>query len=184
MKAKAIIPLGLFLIIISQLLMSFGYEFLMSQEPFDFAHWALFVGAILLFGLWFQLPENSTKNLGLTIMSFGIGGIAGMCALDFVLWASAANPEIKQGMMEIISTSPSINYPFLIIGPALFYTGICIATYGLFKKFKWQVLVLNGGALMIGLGHMVFENRIIPVIGSILLLLGLLSILRSANDPE
>ena len=172
------------LIMVSQLLMSFGYEFLMAQNPIDYAHWALLIGAILLFALWFHLPENITKNVGLVIMSFGIGGIVGMCTLDFILWASNSNPEIKQGLMDIISNSPSINYPFLIVGPALFYTGICISTYGLFTKHMWQVVIVNVGALMIGLGHMVFENRVIPVIGSILLLIGLLSVIQSSNNSE
>ena len=112
-------------------------------------------------------------------MTFGIGGIVGMCTLDFILWASHSNPEIKNDLFGIISNSPSINYPFLIIGPALFYTGICISTYGLFTKFKWQVIIVNIGALMIGLGHMILHNQTIPVIGAILLFTGLFSIIRN-----
>lgn len=183
MKTKISITIGLLLIFISQLLMSFGYEFLMSQQPIDYAHWALLIGAILLFGLWFYLPENPTKNIGLVIMTLGIGGIVGMCTVDFILWASNDNPDIKNKLFEIISTTPSIKYPFLIIGPALFYTGICISTYGLFANFKWQVITLNIGALMIGLGHMVFNNQIIPVIGATLLFVGLLSIIK-IHMPE
>ncbi|MGD1891380.1 MAG: hypothetical protein ACFB15_12410 [Cyclobacteriaceae bacterium] len=178
MNSKGLIAIGLILIIISQLLMSFGYEFLMSQQPIDYAHWALLIGAIFMFGLWFNLPINFSKNVGLTLMNIGIGGIVGMCTLDFMLWASHSNPEIKRKIFEIISNSPSIEYPFLIIGPTLFYAGISISTYGLFANFKWQVIIVNIGALMIGLGHIILNNQIVPVIGAILLFIGLLSIIR------
>ncbi|MEM9326088.1 MAG: hypothetical protein AAGA85_10550 [Bacteroidota bacterium] len=183
MKSKQIIAIGLVLIIVSQVLMSFGYEFLMSQQPIDYAHWSLFIGAIFMFGLWFHVPESFSKSTGLTLMTLGIGGIVGMCTIDFVLWASHGHPEIKGELFELISNSPSLAYPFLIIGPTLFYAGICISTYGLFAAFKWQVVIVNVGALMIGLGHMILNNRIVPVLGALLLLIGLLSILRSPS-PE
>ncbi len=178
MKSKGLIGTGLILIFISQLLMSFGYEFLMSQQPIDYAHWALLTGSIFMLGLWFNLTKNFSKDIGLTLMTIGVGGIVGMCTLDFILWASHSNPEVKRELFEIIANSPSIKYPFLIIGPTLFYAGICISTYGLFAKFKWQVITVNIGALMIGLGHMVLNNQIVPVIGAILLFIGLFSIIR------
>lgn len=179
MKSNRIIAIGLILIMVSQLLMSFGYEFLMSQKPIDYAHWSLLAGSIFLFGLWFNLPESFSKIIGLTLMTTGIGGIVGMCTLDLILWASHSNPEIKSKLFEIISNTPSIKYPFLIIGPTIFYAGICISTYGLFIKFKWQVIMVNIGALMIGLGHMILNNQMVPVVGAILLFIGLLSIVRS-----
>lgn len=179
MKSKGLIVIGLALIVLSQLLMSFGYDFLMAQRPIDYAHWALLLGSILMFGLWFHLPSNFSKNIGLTLMSIGIGGIVGMCVLDFLLWASHGNAEIKGELFNVISSSPSIKYPFLIVGPTLFYTGICVSTYGLFIRAKWQVVTVNIGALMVGLGHMVLNNQIIPVIGAALLAVGLISLVRS-----
>ncbi len=179
MRSKGIVVIGLVLIVISQLLMSFGYDFLMSQKPIDYAHWSLLMGALLMFGLWFSLPQNFSKNIGLILMTIGIGGIVGMSTLDFILWAAHDSPDVKRELFEIISRTPSLEYPFLIIGPTLFYTGICIATYGLFVKMKWQVIVVNIGALMIGLGHMIFNNQVIPLIGSIMLLVGLISIIGS-----
>lgn len=183
MKSKGIIVAGLVLIFVSQLLMSFGYDFLMAQRPVDYAHWALLTGAILMFGLWFHLPGNFSRNIGLTLMTVGIGGIVGMCTLDIILWASNSNPELKRELFGIISSSPSIEYPFLIVGPTLFYAGICISTYGLFRKYGWQVIIVNVGALMIGLGHMILNNQIVPVIGAILLFAGLLSIL-GRHSPQ
>ena len=181
MKARISIIIGLMLIALSQLFMSFGYEFLMAQRPIDYAHWFLLLGAILLFALWFELPENGTKLIGLSIMTLGIAGIVGMCTIDFFLWAADGNGELKKGLFDIISNTPSIKYPFLIVGPSLFYTGICIATYGLFLKFKWQVLVVNVGALFIGLGHMIFHNRVIPVVGAVMLFVGLVSTLTNSH---
>ena len=186
MKNRSItfVIIGLALIFISQLLMSFGYEFLMGQSPIDFAHWALLLGALLLFSLWFCLPEHITKGIGLTIMTLGIGGIVGMCTLDFVLWAAHSTPDTKDQLLGIIFNTASIKYPFMMVGPGLFYSGICIATYGIFKNYKWQVIVVNIGALMIGLGHMIFHNHYIPVAGSLLLLIGMASILMDTNKSD
>ncbi len=177
MRSKGIVVIALVLIVISQLLMSFGYDFLMSQKPIDYAHWSLLMGALFMFGLWFSLPKNFSKNIGLALMTIGIGGVVGMSTLDFILWAAHDSPDAKRELFEIISNTPSLKYPFLLVGPALFYTGICISTYGLLIRMKWQVIVVNIGALMIGLGHMIFNNQLIPVLGSILLLIGLISII-------
>ena len=85
------IGIGLALLILSQLLLSFGYDFLMSQRPIDFAHWAMLFASLMLFGLWFTLPNSLTKRTGLIIMTIGIGGIIGMCCIDFILWAANDN---------------------------------------------------------------------------------------------
>ncbi len=180
----AITAIGLFLLCLSQLFLSFGYDFLMSQKPIDFAHWFMLLASLLLFVLWFSLPRNPTKIIGLCLMTIGIGGMVGMCCIDFILWSANDSPEIKQQIFQLISENPSINIPFLILGPTLFYMGIGIATYGLFLEYKWQVVLLNIGLLLIGLGHMIFDNRVIPVIGSIILLIGLLSILLRNHKIE
>jgi len=169
--------LGLGLLIISQLLLSFGYEFLMSQKPIDFAHWSMLFASLMLFALWFCLPKSATKLIGLILMTIGIGGMIGMCCIDFILWAANDQPELKEQIFQVIAENDSIRIPFLILGPTLFYMGIGISTYGLFMKYKWQVSIINLGLLMIGLGHLIFHNRIIPVVGSVLLFVGLLSIL-------
>ena len=179
-----VIATGLVLLFISQLLLSFGYDFLMSQKPIDFAHWAMLLASLLLFGLWFVVPDNRTKTIGLLLMTIGIAGMIGMCCIDFFLWASNDNQELKGEIFNLISTNKSIKFPFLIIGPTLFYMGIGISTYGLFPKYKWQVLTLNVGLLFIGLGHMIFQNRIIPVIGSVLLIIGLMSIILNYHKAD
>lgn len=175
--ARIISITGLLLLALSHLLLSFGYTFLMSQKPIDFAHWSMLLGATLLFSLWFCLPGNLTKKVGLSLMTLGIAGIVGMCMIDFLLWAMNDDQEIKEKLFHYINSSPSIKIPFLILGPTLFYSGISIATYGLFTEFRWQVLCLNIGAAMIGVGHMIFQNGLVAVIGAGLLLIGLTSIL-------
>ena len=176
--------LGLFFLVVSQLLLSFGFDFLMAQRPIDFAHWALFLAALLLFGLWYCLPNNPTKNTGLTTMTLGIGGITGMCCIDFILWSAYTDPDFHYQIFRLISENASINIPFLIVGPTFFYMGIGIATYGLYKKYRWQVVILNFGLIMIGLGHMIFHNRIIPVFGALFLFSGLISIILINNRKK
>lgn len=184
MKSNGVIVVsGLILILLSQVLMSLGYAYLMSQRPIDFAHWALLLGALCMLGLWIDLPSSFSKNIGLVLMSIGIGAVAGMCTIDFMLWAAQGNPDLKKALFELLASTPSIRYPFLIVGPGLFYAGICIATYGLFLKYKWQVILVNIGALMIGLGHLILNNQIVPVVGAVLLAVGLISIIRGSRMP-
>jgi len=49
MNENTLTIVGLILLAISQILLSFGYDFLMAQRPIDFAHWAMLLGAVLLF---------------------------------------------------------------------------------------------------------------------------------------
>ncbi len=177
MNARFLVAGGLILLILSQVLLAQGYDFLMAQKPIDFAHWAMLIASVLLFALWFSLPANFTKKAGLLIMSLGIAGIAGMCVIDFILWSLHGQPDLKHQIFTHITSTPSLRLPFLIIGPALFYSGICIATYGLIQRYTWQVVTLNIGGLMIGLGHMIMQNALIPAIGAILLTGGMLAIL-------
>lgn len=173
MNEKTITIAGLILLALSHILLSFGYEFLMSQRPIDFAHWAMLFGAVFLFSLWFSLPNNSTKKVGLSLMTLGIAAVSGMCVIDFLLWSMADDLESRKNLFKYITSNPSIQLPFLALGPSLFYGGICIATYGLFSKFKWQVVTLNLGALMIGLGHMIFQDGRFAAVGGVLLLVGM-----------
>ncbi len=179
MNSKTVAIIGLGLLAISQILLSFGYEFLMSQRPLDFAHWALLLSALLMISLWFCLPANASKTIGLSLMTAGVGGIVGMCTIDFVLWAAHSDPTLKGDLLALIMSNPLIQLPFLIIGPSLFYGGMSIATYGLFKEHKVGVILLNTGALLIGLGFMAFQSHLLPAIGSILLFVGFWMILMT-----
>lgn len=181
MNSRTISLIGLGFLVLSQILLSFGYEFLMSQRPLDFAHWSLLIAALLLISLWFSLPHNTTKTIGLSLMTAGVGGIIGMCTIDFILWAAHGDPTLKDGILSLIMSKPLLQMPFLMIGPSLFYGGMSIATYGLFKDYKVGVILLNVGALLIGLGFMVFRSHLLPAIGSVLLLIGFGMILLNSN---
>jgi len=184
MKEIIILCAALILIFISQLLMSFGYSFLMSQQPIDYAHWSLLIASLMMLVLWQVFPDNATKIPGLILMSIGVAGIIGMCTLDILLWALHSNPQLKAELLKNMMAYPSIRIPFLIVGPSLFYGGLSIASYALIKRFSWQVLILNAGALMIGLGHMILQNRIFPVIGSLFLFVSVLSIVIANKNSS
>ena len=177
MKNQNLLAFALVLIFISQLLMSFGYDFLMSQQPIDFAHWSLLIASIMMLALWNVLPPHFFKKIGLSLMTLGVAGTIGMCTLDILLWAAHHQPETKGAILHIINGTPSLQFPFLIVGPALFYSGICISTYGLFSQLKWQVVLVNLGGLMIGLGHMVLKNHNWPAVGALILMIGMSAII-------
>jgi len=184
MNAKTGTYVGLVFLAVSHIMLAFGHDFLMAQKPVDFAHWFMLLGALLLFSLWFTMPNSATKKIGLALMSLGIVGIAGMCMIDFLLWSMGNDSESKSSLFQYISNTPSIQIPFMILGPALFYTGMCIATYALFFKYKWQVIMLNIGAMLIGLDHMILHKGLYAAIGGILLLVGLGAVVKQGADVD
>ena len=181
MNSRSISIAGLGLLVLSQILLAFGYDFLMSQRPLDYAHWSLLIAALLLFSLWFSLPHNATKKIGLCLMTAGIAGIIGMCTIDFILWAAHENIVLKDEILSLIMSKPILELPFLVIGPSLFYGGMSIATYGLFRDYKAGVILLNIGALLIGLGFMALKSHLLPAAGSILLFIGFSMILLKSK---
>ncbi len=184
MDARKTAVLALALIFIGNLLLAFGHEFLMAQRPIDFAHWSLLLGACLSFSLWFCLPANVTKRIGLSIMTLGIPAMIGMCVIDFLLWSMGDDLEAKQSLFGYIDSSPMIRLPFLMVGPAMFYVGLAVSTYGLIKTYPWQVILLNVGALLIGLGLQFLRNGAVAAAGGLLLLIGFWALLYRSQSTK
>jgi len=184
MKSSIVTGIGCIFLVASMAILSLGEDVQLNQKPVDFAHWFMLFAAVYMASLWFSLPDNLTKNIGLSAMTLGIAFIAGMCVIDFLIWAAHGNEEQTNALMSLVFGTPSIRIPFLMVGPSLFYIGLGVATYGLFKKFMWQVIAINIGTLFIGLGFMLFRNAMIPLIGSIILSIGIYFIIYPMRKKE
>jgi len=80
-----------------------------------------------------------------------------------------------------IMEKPSIRIPFMTIGPALFYLGLATHAGKFIKKhILWSILVFIG-IMGIGLGAFTFDNRMLIVVGHILLTIGII-VLFFKND--
>lgn len=135
--------IGLSFFLIGQLILTRGNDFVFSQEPIDFAHWFLLVGAVLLIPQTVSFPKNIFSYIGTPLALIGIVCIIGMCVLDFIWW-SFPNEEMRSEFTNHISQVPSIWKPFISIGPSskVFNLGLLILSLNYFDKGKVGIVIL------------------------------------------
>lgn len=114
---KILFIVGLVFILIGQLILVKGNEFVYNQEPIDFAHWFLLIGVTLLIPQTVTFPKKIYSLIGIPLTLIGIVCIIGMCVLDFIWW-SFPNQEMRNEFTYHISHVPSIWKPFMAIGPS------------------------------------------------------------------
>ncbi|NRB61718.1 MAG: hypothetical protein HRU40_01585 [Saprospiraceae bacterium] len=84
---KVLFTLGLILQIIGQISFSLHPEIINLMEPFDFIHWSILIGIVLIIPYTLNLSSGIYNIIGATISLIGITCFIGMCGIDFVLWA-------------------------------------------------------------------------------------------------
>ena len=143
MTNKIFFLLGLIFFLIGQILLAQGNEYVYSQEPIDFAHWFLFVGAVFLIPQVVTFPKGIFSSIGIPLSLIGIACIIGMCVLDFIWW-SFPTEGARLEFTNHISQVPSIWKPFISIGPSskIFNLGLLILSLNYFKKEKIGVAII------------------------------------------
>ena len=143
--------LGLFLYTVGQFLIFIFFndiDALHSQEPIDFAHWFMLIGALLLIPQIGNFPKTKLNLIGTPVLVIGIGLIIGMCVLDFVFW-SIKSPEFKSEVATHLINTPEIWTPFMEVGGKVFTFGLLMSSCNYFKQSKLGViLVLIGTAVV------------------------------------
>lgn len=174
MKLKYLAITGLAFLIINQMLLLGGNEFIQNQQPIDYAHWLLLIGALLCLSLNYLFSDNIFSNLATILTSLGIVALIGQATIDFLWWSYGTDFEGMNKLTGQIMERPSIRIPFMTVGPALFYFGL-IAHAGKFIKthILWSILVFTG-VIGIGLGAFAFDNRLLIVVSHILLTIGII----------
>jgi len=173
MKLKYLATIGLVFLIVNQIMLLGGNEFIQNQQPIDYAHWLLLIGAVLCLSLNYIFSNNVFSNLATILTSLGIVALIGQATIDFLWWSYGTDFEGMDKLTRQIMERPSIRIPFMTIGPALFYLGLT-AHAGKFIKTHtlWSILVIIG-VIGIGLGAFAFDSRKLIVLSHILLTVGI-----------
>ena len=140
---KILFLLGLVFLLIGQLLLAKGNDFVYSQEPIDFAHWFLLIGVTLLIPQTLAFPQKIFSLLGKPLTLIGIVCMIGMCVLDFIWW-SFPGEETRSAFTSHISQVPSIWKPFITIGPSskVFNLGLLMLSLNYLSNNKISVLII------------------------------------------
>ena len=181
MKTKTICIIGLAFFVMSYIL--FSQISLNTQKPIDFAHWFNLIGAVLLISFNFVFPKNTLNSIASIITTIGVVAHIGLCMIDFIFW-SFGNNEIKSEELRIhITNTPSILYPFVIVGPSLPFVGLSIHATNFITVEPIKVTLVIIGAIIIGVSFLALKNGIFMLLGCLLFAFGL-ALLVYRKDKE
>ena len=181
MKIINICLIGLVFFALSYFLFSLGS--LNLQKPIDFAHWFNLIGAVLLFSFNFLFPKNRLNTIASIITTIGIIAHIGLCVIDFIFW-SLGNNEIKSEELRLhLSNTPSILYPFIIVGPSFLFIGLALHASYFIKTQTIKSIMVIAGAIIMGLSFFILKNGIYMFLGCLLFTSGL-ALLVYKNDTN
>jgi hypothetical protein len=182
MKLKKIAIIGLVFLMSNQIMLLGGNEFIQNQQPIDYAHWLLFIGALLCLSLNYIFSDNIFSNTATILTSLGIIALTGQATIDFLWWSYGTDFEGMDILTRQIMERPSIRIPFMTIGPALFYVGLATHAGKFIKNHTlWSILVFIG-VVGIGLGAFTFDNRMLIVISHIVLTIGMVMLILKKEN--
>lgn len=173
MKVKIIGIIGLLFIVIGQILLYQGFDFLNAQKPIDFAHWFLLIGASMTIAISFALPKSIFNTIATALTILGIVAHIGMSAIDFTFWSFGTDNTKRNELIGHLMNTPSVWYPFFIVGPSLLYIGLATQAWQFIKSHKMYALITIGGSFLLGFGQFMSANRVWALIGTIIFSLGL-----------
>lgn len=176
--------IGLILLIVSQMMLMRGTDYIQSQQPIDFAHWSLLVGAVLLLSFNYVFPKSHFNSIAIVLTSLGVIAHIGMCAIDLVQWSFQGNYTKLEEVFGHLHNTPSIMLPFFIVGPSLLYIGLATHACNTLKSNTVSSLLTIGGSLLVGIGQFMNLDRIVVVVGCMLMAAGLLRLAHhTTSEP-
>ena len=143
MAKRIFFLIGLAFFLVGQIILAQGNAFVFAQEPIDFAHWFLLMGAVCMIPQIVNFPAKIYSYIGSPLALIGTCCIIGMCVLDFIWW-SFPTEELRQEFTNHISQVPSIWKPFITIGPSskVFNLGLLILSLNFLPKEKIGVGII------------------------------------------
>ncbi|MHA3789520.1 hypothetical protein ACX0HA_15015 [Flavobacterium hauense] len=173
MTHKNSCAIGLLLFTLSYVMFSQGAKLSWFQEPIDFAHWFNLTGAVLLFSFNNVFPKNKLNSVASVVTTLGIIAHIGLCTIDFIMWSFGNDEAAKEQLSEHISNTPSILYPFIIIGPSLLFFGLALHAANFIKTNTISSLMVILGAPAVGFSFFILKNGILMVLSCVIFALGL-----------
>jgi hypothetical protein len=182
MKPKSVCLLGLLFFVLSYIMFSQGSKLAYFQKPIDFAHWFNLIGAVLLLSFNDVFPKNRLNSVASFLTILGVIAHIGLCTIDFIMWSFGDDEIAKTELSNQISNTPSILYPFVIIGPSLLFIGLATHALNFIKTHTISALMVIIGAPAVGFTFFVLKNGTYMVLSCILFALGLFLLLYRNDE--
>lgn len=143
MTYKILFQTGIGFILVGQIILSKGNEFVYNLKPIDFAHWFMLIGVVLLIPQVISFPKKLFSFIGIPLTMIGIICMIGMCVIDFIFW-SYPTDELRNEFANHLIQVPSIWKSFMTIGPSskVFNLGLLILSLNYLKSEKIGVGIL------------------------------------------
>jgi len=184
MTQKGICSIGLLFFLLSYIMFSHGSKLTYFQEPIDFAHWFNLIGAVSLFSFNKVFPKNNLSSIASVVTTLGIIAHIGLCTIDFILWSYGNDDVARAALGEHISNTPSIVYPFIIIGPSLLFIGLALHASNFIKTNTISSLMVILGAPAVGFSFFILKNGTYMVLSCLIFTIGLALLLYRKENNE
>ena len=184
MKPKTICLIGLFFFVLSYIMFSNSAAFEYFKKPVDFAHWFNLIGACLLLSFNNAFPKNRLNSVASVITAFGVVAHIGLCTIDFIMWSYGDNEVAKSALSEHLSNTPSILFPFVVVGPSLLFVGLAVHAFNFIKTHMVSALMVIIGAPLVGFSFFILKNGILMLLSCLIFSLGLVLLLHRKESAE
>lgn len=183
MKPKNLCLIGLLFFLISYVMFSKILDFTFAQKPVDFAHWFNLIGAVLLLSFNREFPKNNLSSVASFLLTIGVIAHIGLCTIDFIMWSFGNDDVSRTQLSNHLSTTPSILYPFIIIGPSMLFVGLAVHASNFIKTNPISSLMAMIGAPAIGFSFFVLKNGTYMLLSCLIFTIGL-ALLLYRNEIE
>ena len=183
-RLKTCAIIGLSFLVINQIMLLGGNEFIQTQQPIDYAHWLLFIGVLLSLSINQILSGSYFSNTASIITAIGVVALLGQAVIDFLWWSYGTDYEGMNTLTDQIMNNPSIRIPFMTIGPAFFYLGLAIHVFKYFRKQFFGSIITIVGVIITGVGSFVFDSRQAIVLGHIVMSTGIIYLLIKIDTTK
>jgi hypothetical protein len=171
MKTKHFCTIGLLFFLASYLLFS---NILPSfNTSIDFAHWFNLIGACFLLSFNDAFSKTKTNKVASILTTLGVIAHIGLCTIDFLMSSYGNNEMAKEALSHQISNSPSILYPFVVVGPSLLFLGLALHAFAFIKTETVKSLMVIVGSVAVGFSFFVLKNGVCMLLSCLVFVLGL-----------
>lgn len=184
MKPKSICLVGLLFFVLSYIMFSQSSKLASFQKPIDFAHWCNLIGAILLISFNKVFPKNNLNSVASFLTTLGVIAHIGLCTIDFIMWSFGNDDIARTELSKHISTTPSILYPFIIIGPSLLFIGLALHASNFIKTHPISSSMVIVGAPAVGFSFFILKNGVYMVLSCVLFATGLVFLLYRKENHK
>nr|WP_199000250.1 hypothetical protein [Flavobacterium sp. ASV13] len=143
------------------------------QKPVDFAHWFNLIGACFLLSFNDAFAKNKLNAVASFITTLGVIAHISLCTIDFVMWSFGINDAGREALSNQISNTPSILYPFIVVGPSLLFIGLALHAANFIKSHVVIAVMVIISAPAIGFSFFILKNGVFMLLSCAIFVLGL-----------